>query len=56
MAFPTKFAEYVATGRPVIVTNVDETANFVQKFDCGFVCQPNSYQLLKHTDCKQTIN
>lgn len=39
MAFPTKFAEYLAIGKPVIVTNVDETASFVKKYDCGFVCE-----------------
>jgi glycosyltransferase involved in cell wall biosynthesis len=42
MAFPTKFAEFIATGRPVIVTDVDETANFVRKYDCGFVCEPSA--------------
>jgi glycosyltransferase involved in cell wall biosynthesis len=40
MAFPTKFAEYLATGRPVIVTDVDETATYVRKHGCGFVCSP----------------
>ena len=40
VASPTKFAEYIAIGKPVIVTDVDETANFVKKFDCGFVCKP----------------
>lgn len=41
MAFPTKFPEYIATGKPVIVTDVDETATFVRKYKCGFVCKPN---------------
>ncbi len=42
MAFPTKFAEYLAVGKPVIMTNVDETANFVKKFNCGFICEPSA--------------
>jgi glycosyltransferase involved in cell wall biosynthesis len=41
VALPTKFAEYIAMGKPVIVTGVDETADFVQKYDCGLVCEPN---------------
>lgn len=40
LAFPTKFAEYIAVGKPVIVTRVDETSRFVIKNDCGFVCEP----------------
>ncbi|AFM23672.1 glycosyltransferase [Desulfomonile tiedjei] len=39
-AFPTKFAEYAAMGRPVLVNDVDETARFVQKYACGFVSKP----------------
>ena len=41
VAFCTKFAEYVALQKPVIITNVDETADLVKKFDCGFVCEPS---------------
>jgi glycosyltransferase involved in cell wall biosynthesis len=47
MAFPTKFAEYIAIGKPVIVTGVDETANFVKKFDCGLVCEPTAESIAK---------
>jgi glycosyltransferase involved in cell wall biosynthesis len=47
MAFPTKFAEYIATGKPVIVTNVDETANFVRESNCGFVCEPSAESIAK---------
>jgi glycosyltransferase involved in cell wall biosynthesis len=36
-AFPTKFAEYAALGRPILVNDVDETADFVKRYDCGFV-------------------
>lgn len=39
--FPTKFAEFGALGRPILVTNVDETADFVRKYDCGFVSGPS---------------
>jgi glycosyltransferase involved in cell wall biosynthesis len=40
--FPTKFAEYAALGRPVLVTDVDDTAVFVKEYGCGFVsgCSP----------------
>ena len=39
-AFPTKFAEYAAMGRPILVNSVDETAEFVRKYRCGFVSSP----------------
>jgi len=43
-AFPTKFAEYAALGRPIMVNDVDETADFVRNYDCGFVsdCSPET--------------
>jgi glycosyltransferase involved in cell wall biosynthesis len=41
-AFPTKFAEYLSVGKPVIVTDVDETAELVRRYDCGFVCKPDA--------------
>jgi glycosyltransferase involved in cell wall biosynthesis len=40
-AFPTKFAEYAAMGRPIMVNDVDETADFVKQYDCGFVSDPS---------------
>lgn len=40
-AFPTKFAEYISIEKPIIVTDVDETAEFVRKYECGFACEPN---------------
>ena len=40
-AFPTKFAEYAAMGRPIMVNDVDETADFVRKHNCGFVSSPS---------------
>lgn len=44
-AFPTKFAEYAAMGRPILVNEVDETADFVKKYNCGFVSQPSPAEL-----------
>jgi glycosyltransferase involved in cell wall biosynthesis len=45
VAFPTKFAEYVSLGKPVIVTDVDETAEVVRKHKCGIVCDPDPHSL-----------
>jgi len=39
---PSKFAEYLALGKPLIVTTVDETADFVQQAACGLVCAPTA--------------
>ncbi|MFL5735299.1 MAG: glycosyltransferase family 4 protein [Chloroflexia bacterium] len=41
VAFPTKFGEYIALGKPIIVCDVDETARLVQQHSCGLVSQPN---------------
>jgi glycosyltransferase involved in cell wall biosynthesis len=41
VAFPTKFGEYLALGKPVIVCDVDETALLVRQHECGFVAQPD---------------
>lgn len=46
-AFPTKFAEYAAMGRPIMVNDVDETADFVRKYDCGFVSDPSPESMAK---------
>lgn len=40
-ALPTKFAEYVALGKPVLVNRVDETAEIVEARQCGFVAEPD---------------
>jgi len=40
-AFPTKFGEYAAMARPIMVNDVDETADFVRDYRCGFVSSPN---------------
>jgi glycosyltransferase involved in cell wall biosynthesis len=41
-AFPTRFAEFAALQRPVLVNDVDETADFVRKYDCGFVSEASA--------------
>ena len=41
VAFPTKFAEYLSVGKPVITTNVGEISLFVKKYNCGYVCKPD---------------
>lgn len=46
-AFPTKFAEYAAMGRPVWVNDVDETADFVRQYDCGFVSDPAPQEMAR---------
>jgi len=42
VAMPTKFAEYNALGKAVLVTDVDETASFVRQDNCGLVCRPSA--------------
>jgi glycosyltransferase involved in cell wall biosynthesis len=37
IAFPTKFAEYVAMEKPVLVSSVDESACFTEMYRCGIV-------------------
>lgn len=39
--FPSKFSEYLALGKPVIVCDVDETARLVQQHHCGLVSEPS---------------
>jgi glycosyltransferase involved in cell wall biosynthesis len=41
VALPTKFAEYLALAKPVIVCDVDETAEMVRQHQCGLVSAPN---------------
>jgi len=40
--FVTKFAEFLAVAKPIIVTGIDMTSKIVEKFDCGFVCEPTA--------------
>lgn len=46
-AFPTKFAEYAAMGRAIWVNEVDETADFVRRYDCGFVSNPSPHEMAR---------
>jgi glycosyltransferase involved in cell wall biosynthesis len=48
-AFPVKFAEYAALGKPILVNEVDETADFVRNYGCGFISSPPNVQNLAHT-------
>lgn len=40
VAMPTKFGEYAAAGRGIIVVDVDETADLVRASGCGIVAGP----------------
>ena len=40
-AFPTKFSEFLALAKPVIVCDVDQTARLVEQHHCGLVSQPD---------------
>ncbi|MCK4273230.1 glycosyltransferase family 4 protein, partial [bacterium] len=42
VSFSTKFGEYLALGKPVLVTDVEETAQFVSKYHCGLVYHPSA--------------
>jgi len=44
---PSKFAEYLAMGKPLIVTSVGETAQFVRQYRCGLVCEPTARGLAR---------
>ena len=41
VAAPTKFAEYVAMGKPVLVTDVGCAADFVRAYNCGIIVRNN---------------
>lgn len=51
VAAPTKFAEYAAMGKPVLVTNVGDPALFVKKYRCGIVIRDNNPTNLKEGFC-----
>lgn len=40
--FVTKFAEFLATAKPVIATRLDLVSRIVETYDCGFVCKANA--------------
>lgn len=43
--FPSKFAEYLALGKPVIVCDIDEGAQMIARHNCGFVSEPTPESL-----------
>jgi glycosyltransferase involved in cell wall biosynthesis len=45
IAMPVKLYEYLSYGLPVITTNLNEVASFVQSTDCGIVCNADSDDL-----------
>lgn len=47
VAFPTKFAEYISCGIPVITTKVGEIAKLTEKYNCGLVCDATPESLSK---------
>lgn len=46
-AFPTKFAEYLALGRPIITTRAYESAELTEQRECGLVCEPDPNDMLR---------
>lgn len=42
VTYATKFAEFIAMAKPVIVTNLEEASSLVERHDCGFVCEPTA--------------
>jgi len=46
IAAPTKFAEYVAMNKPVLVTDVGDAADLVMRYDCGIVVKNNTVKSL----------
>ncbi len=47
VAFPTKFAEYLALAKPVIVSDVDETADLTRTYGCGEIYKDGAESLKK---------
>jgi glycosyltransferase involved in cell wall biosynthesis len=41
VAAPTKFPEYLAMGKPILITDVGDAAEFVKEFNCGIVVEKN---------------
>lgn len=46
VASPTKFAEYLAMGKPLLVTNVGDPAIFTKRYRCGIVLPDNETSTL----------
>ena len=40
--YATKIAEFIAIAKPIIVTRLEEAAELIERFDCGFVCEPTA--------------
>jgi len=47
VAAPTKFAEYTAMGKPVLITDVGDAAKLVKKYDNGLIVENNNVEYLK---------
>jgi glycosyltransferase involved in cell wall biosynthesis len=47
VASPTKFAEYTAMGKPVLVTNVGDPAELTKKYRCGIILPDNNPNTLR---------
>ena len=55
VAMPTKFAEYLASGRPVIVSDVDETSEIVREAGLGLVAEPSPGGLADALECASDL-
>ena len=47
VAAPTKFAEYIAMGKPILTTNVGDAADLVRQYKNGLIVENNSPENLK---------
>lgn len=47
--FPTKLGEYLATGNPVIITDVGEIGDFIKSSENGIVVPPDNPQLFSES-------
>lgn len=39
---PLKFSDYLSAGRPILATNIGDVADYINKFDTGFIAQPDA--------------
>jgi len=46
--FPTKLGEYLATGNPVVVTNVGEISEYLTDGESAFICENNTVDVFAH--------
>jgi glycosyltransferase involved in cell wall biosynthesis len=54
--FPTKLGEYLATGNPVVATNVGEISRFLVDQKSAFIIDPNSVQKLSEALLKIALH